>query len=98
MKWYGMFYDLEAEVRCESASENIYSLCGVDSNGKSLCMLTHYSEDDNTEPKEIALDFGKDAEYEIYLVDKDSDEALTKVKGAPKLTLPVHACALIKEI
>ena len=98
MKWYGMFYDLEAEVRSENTLEDIYSLCGVDSCGKSLCVLTYYSEDDTASPKELALDFGKKATYEIYLVDENNDETLIATTDSPRLTLPVHACVLVKEV
>ena len=98
MKWYGMFYDMEAEVRSESDLDNIYSLCGTDKDGKVLCMLTYYSENDDSPEKEFTVDFGKSGKYEVYLVDKDNDETLIATTDAPTLTLPIHACVLIKEI
>ena len=98
MKWYGMFYDMAAEVRSENTLDGIYSLCGVDADGKSLCMLTYYSDNDDSPEKEFAVDFGKDAKYEVYLVDENHDEALIDTTARPVLKLSVHSCVLIKEI
>ncbi len=96
--WYGMFYDMEAEIRSENDVENIYSLCGADKDGKLLCALTHYSDDDNAPAKEITLDFGKTGSYEIYLVDETHNGELVTTTTDLTLTLPVHACVLVKEI
>ena len=98
MYWYGKFYDMEAEVSCESSPENVYSLCGIDRDGKALCMLTYYTDDDDAPAREISVDFGKEGTYEIYLVDKTHDGELVETTTSPVLTLPVHACVLIKEI
>jgi hypothetical protein len=98
MKWYGMFYDLEAEVRSENTVDGIYSLCGTYKDGKSLCMLTYYSDDDNAPQKEIKIDFGKNAKYEIYLLDAEKDGELVETTSTPVLKLSVHSCVLIKEI
>ncbi|MBQ8310824.1 MAG: hypothetical protein IJX80_07420 [Clostridia bacterium] len=98
MKWYGMFYDMEAEIRSEADLDNIYSLCGTDKDGKVLCMLTYYSENDNAPVKEFTVDFSKSGKYEVYLVDKDNDETLIATTDVPTLKLSVHSCVLIKEI
>ena len=73
LMWYGKFYDLENEIRAENKIENIYSLCGVDKDGKALCIITHYSDDDNAETKEIKIDFGRKGKYEIYSLDSEHD-------------------------
>lgn len=96
--WYGMFYDTDAEIRAENALENIYSLCGVTPDGKVLCALTHYSEDDNAAEKEIKLDFGRSGTYEIYLVDEKHNGECVATTDDLTLKLPVHTCVLIKEI
>ena len=96
--WYGMFYDTDAEIRSENVLENVYSLCGVKPDGKLLCALTHYSDDDNAEAKEIRLDFGRAGTYEIYLVDEEHNGELVATTSDLTLTLPVHACVLVKEI
>jgi len=96
--WYGSFYDLEAEVRSENTLPNVYTLCGTDKDGKVLCALTHYSDDDQAPAKELTLDFGRPGTYEIYLVDKDHNGELIATTSELALTLPVHTCMLIKEI
>ena len=98
MKWYGAFYDLDAEIRSENEIDNIYSLCGVNKDGKVLCMLTYYSDDDNAKAKEFSIDFGKEGKYEVYLVDESKDEVLIDTASTPTLNLSVHSCVLIKEI
>ena len=98
LKWYGNFYDMDYEVRSENTVDGIYSLCGVDKDGKALAMLTYYDENDDAPAKEIAVDFGKSGKYEVYLVDETHDEVLIDTTESPKLTLSVHSCVLIKEI
>ena len=96
--WYGMFYDMVSEIRCENELENIYTLCGKDKEGKALCVITHYSENDETPSEEISVDFGKEGKYEIYLLDKDHDGELVKTTGELTFEMPVHSGVLIKEI
>ena len=98
LKWYGMFYDMEAEVRCSKQPENIYTLCGVDKEGKALCVVTHYSEDDDAEEKEIKIDFGIKSEYEVYLLDAEHDAELIKTTDDLTFTMKVHSCIMIKQI
>jgi len=98
LKWYGMFYDMEAEVRCDKQPENIYTLCGVDKEGKALCVVTHYSEDDDAEEKEIKIDFGIKSEYEVYLLDAEHDAELIKTTDDLTFTMKVHSCIMIKQI
>ena len=98
LMWYGKFYDMEAYVKSENEIERVYTLCGVDENGKSLCVVTYYTDDDEAEPeKEIQLDFGKDAEYEIYRVDEDHDGELVEVTRDLTFNLKLHNFILIKE-
>ncbi len=98
LMWYGKFYDLEAEIRCEEEIENIYTLCGVDKDGKVMCIVTNYSDNDNAPEKEIKLDFGKKGKYEIYLVDGEKDGELIGVTENLQFTLGLHSFMLIKEI
>ena len=97
--WYGKFYDMDHEVRCENQPENIYTLAGVDKNGKVLSVVTYYTEEDDTaEDKEISVDFGKEGEYEVYLVDADHDGEL--ISTTKDLTFTLNPCSfiLVKEI
>ena len=96
--WYGIFYDMEHEVRAENSIENIYTLCGVDKDGKALCVVTHYSDNDQTEEKTVKLDFGREGRFEIYLLDKDHDGVLVDTTDKLTFTMPVHSCILVKEI
>ena len=95
--WYGKFYDLENELRCENEPERIYTLCGEDKNGKIMCIVTNYCDDDEAPNKEIKLDFGKDGEYEIYLLDGDHDGELVKTTKELTFDMKNQSCILIKE-
>lgn len=98
LMWYGKFYDMESEVRCENEPENIYTLCGIDENGKVLCVVTNYSEDDNSPAKDIKIDFGKEGKYEIYVVDDEKDGELVEVTDKLEFTIKKHSFMLIKEV
>ena len=98
LKWFGNFYDTKAEIRSSTSIDDIYSLCGIKEDGKVICMLTYYSDDDASADKEIAIDFGKVGKYEIYLLDQNNDETLIDTVEDIKLKLSIHSCVLIKEI
>ncbi len=98
MMWYGMFYDMHYMTYAKNSVDDIYSVCAVDQNGKSITMVTYYTDDDNAADKQLKLDFGKTAEYEVYVVDKDKNgECIGKFTDL-EFNLPVHTCLLIKEI
>ncbi len=97
--WYGMFYDMTAEIRCEKEPENIYTLCGKDKDGKALCVVTYYSDEEESAPqKEVCVDFGKKGNYEIYLLDKDHDGTLLDRTDTLTFKMDVCSCILIKEV
>ncbi len=96
--WYGKFYDMDHEVRCENQPENIYTLCGVDKDGKVMCVVTNYSEDDNAPTKDIKIDFGKQGKYEIYKVSEEKDGELVETTNNLEFTLNRWEFVLIKEI
>lgn len=98
LMWYGKFYDMEAEVKCTEKPENIYSLCGVDKNGKALCVVTYYTNDDNAPDKNVKVDFGKPGNYEIYLLDEAHDGELVETTQNLEFSMQRHSCLLIKEI
>jgi len=97
MYWYGMFYDMKSEIRAEGEIEDIYYLSAVDKNGKTLTMITYYSDDDTAPNKNFALDFGKNGEYEIYILDEERSSELLKVTDNLILDMSVNSCVLIKE-
>ena len=98
MLWYSEFYKVDHEVRQENEIDNIYSLCGVDKDGKITAMITYYSDDDNAPKKEISLDFGRKGKFEVYLLDENHDGEMTEVTENPEFELNIHSCILIKEI
>ncbi len=95
--WFGMLYGRQ-EIRTESQPEHIYSLCGVDADGKTLTLLTHYDENDNAEPLSVTLEFGRPATYAVYLLDETHDGTLLCETGDLTFTLPVHTSLLVKEL
>ena len=97
LKWYGEFYDLENEVRAENSIKEIYSLCGVDKDGKVLAIITHYSDNDQKEHVQIRVELKKDVEYDVYLLDKDHDGEYIKTTSDLTFEMPVHSAIMIKE-
>ena len=95
--WYGMFYDCVKEVRCKESIPGIYTLCGVDKNGKRMAVITHYSNNDGTRAQDVALDLGAPGEYDIYRLDDATDGQYVKTVGDLSFTLPVYTSLLIKE-
>ena len=96
--WYGMFYDLECEVRSESDPKDIYTLCGIDKNGKTIATVTYYINDDTAEDKKIKVDFGKPGKYEVYFLDVEHDPKVPQITDNLEFTLQRNASILIKEI
>ena len=96
--WYGMFYDMVKEIPATNKLENIYSLCGVDKDGKVTAVVTYYTDDDTAENKQVKLDFGRPGKYEIYLV--DGTKMGEKVATTEDLTLDLKRwdMVLVKEI
>ena len=98
LMWYGKFYDMESYIPCLDTEKNLYTLCGVDKDGKIMCVVTHYSEDDTTPDTEVKLDFGKEGKFEVYLLDADHDGELMDTTTSTEFTMKCHSCILIKEI
>ena len=98
LKWYGMFYDMDAEIKCETETENIYTLCGCDANGKTLSVITYYTDSDTTETKTVKIDFGRTGRYEIFLLDEEHDAELIKETSDLTLSMKPNSCVMIKEI
>lgn len=98
LKWYGMFYNTESEIKCENEIKDVYSLCGIGKNGKTLTVITYYTDDDNAGEKNFGLDFGKEGKYEIYLLDEEHDAELVNKTSDLTFTLKRNSCVMIKEI
>lgn len=96
--WYGKFYDTEREIPAENSVENIYSLCGVDAHGKTLTVVTYYTDDDLAENKAVSVDFGREGKYEIYLLDDEHDAQLVDTTDSLVFDMKNCSAVLIKEI
>jgi hypothetical protein len=70
----------------------------VDADGKVMSVITYYTDDDHAECKDIHLDFQKDGQYEIHLVDKDHEGTLVQTTKDLTFSMTPNACLLIKEI
>lgn len=95
--WYGSFYDLEDEIRTINKIDGIYTLAGIDKNGRITSIITNYSDDDNAEGKEISVDFGKDSTYDVYLLDKVHDGELIKTTDKLDFVIENQSVIMIKE-
>ena len=96
--WYGMFYDMQAEIKCRTQAENIYTLCGTDKEDKTLTVVTYYTDEDATaDAKTVRVDFGRDGTYELYLLDREHDGVPVTVTSDLTVTLAPNTCVLIKE-
>lgn len=95
--WYGMFYDMAWEIRCETQAENIYTLCGVDEQGKTLTVVTYYTDNDHAPSKEVRLDFGKSGTYAVHLLDSDHDGECVQVTDDLAFTMDANTCMMIRE-
>ena len=49
------------------------------------------------ENKEIAIDFGKEGEYEIYLLDSEHNGELVATTDKLEFNMKLHSAILIKE-
>lgn len=98
MKWYGAFYEEGMrEIPADNLPEHIYALCGRGRNGKTRTVLTYYTEDEDASDKEIRLDFGKTAEYEVFLLDDTYDAQNVGTVSDLAFTLKPYTCLQIIE-
>ena len=99
MLWYSDFYKLSGEVRAEREIDNVYYLCGEGESGKISAMITYYTDDDNAEPRQLSVDFGRQGSFDIYLLDEEHDSELCgRFDNNFEFTLTRHSCIMIKEI
>ncbi len=96
LKWYGELYGAEV-VRANGGIDNIYSLCGV-KNGKTVSIITYYSDKDGLPDKTVSLDFGKDAKYEMYLVDAEHNGELVDKVDGKEIVMKQNTFVMLKEI
>lgn len=95
--WYGKYYDMEAEVLCENEVPELYPLCGIDKEGKTLTSVAYFTNREDAEEKTVQLDFGKSAEYNVYLVDEDHIYDLIEAPVDLIFTLKPNSCLFLEE-
>lgn len=95
--WYGMMYDMVKEVKAENALKNVYSLCGVDAQGKAAAIITCYTDQDDMPSQRFSVDFGRSSHWEVYLVDADHNGELLEVTDQLCFDLKAHSILLLKE-
>lgn len=97
LMWYGKFYDLAGYVPCRTETDNLYTLCGVDKDGKSLTVITYYNDDEAAD-RQVCVDFGRTGQYEICLLDEDHDGENMGVTDRLKFTMKNCTAILIREL
>ena len=95
--WYGMMYDMVREVKAENQPEHVYSLCGVDAQGKATAIITYYSDDDAAPEQHVTVDFGRESRWEVFLVDADHNGGLLMETDQLTFDLKVHSMLLLME-
>lgn len=96
--WYGMLYDMEAEIACTGdLPENLYALAGVDAVGKALAVLTYYTDEEDQPATELSVDFGEQGQYEVYLLDEAHDAELVEETDVLTFTIRPNTCIMILE-
>ena len=96
--WYSYFYKMENVIESKHSMNDIYALSGVDKNGKTLTAISYYTDENNMPNKGFEVDYGKQGNYEIYLLDdKHNGEFISKT-NVVRLEMEPNTCVLIKEI
>ena len=69
-------------------------------DGKILATATYFTEveEEFDSQKEIKLDFGKKAKFNVYLIDEDHDGELVATTEDTTLTIKANQCYLLEEI
>lgn len=94
--WFSEFMPLK-EVRSENTAENIYTLCGTDENDKVKAVLTYYTDDDGMPNKTVRLDFGKEAEFDVYSLDDKKTNECIGTSRSLTFEMKPNSCLFIKE-
>ena len=101
-RMFNELYKLKNCVQVECDSNEIY-VCAAKDEKNAAVMLTHFSDDDSTAPKEVTIKLNNlsASRAEIYLLDEDNDlelvreEYLTAENCSVTLRLPLFTSYLI---
>lgn len=95
--WFSKLVGLQ-EVRSDSEPEDIYTLCGVDADGKATAIVTYYTDEKDMPSKEISLDFGKSGKYEVFALNEDQTNEHIGDVTELIFDMKANTCLLIREI
>ena len=98
MYWYGTFYDCKAEIKAENSLPDLYTLCGVNKDGKTQTILTYYTNEDDAQPRTVSLNFGRPGRYEAFLLDDAHTNESMGIFDTLTFTLTPNSCLFLKEI
>ena len=97
LKWFSDLSTCVYEIRTQSRVKGIYSIGGVDAEGKVTLIVTHYAEEDSVQPVNVELDLGRAGTYDVYLVYADHSGEHVTTTDSTALTLPVYSIVMLKE-
>ena len=79
-------------------ADTLAKLCGTNDSGKLLCIITYYTDMGDMPAREIALDFGREGNFEIRMVDDVHTDEAYIVNGTPILKMKPNSFCLVQEI
>ena len=95
LKWYGMFYDGYRERPALDAVDGVYVLCGVNGDGGLLCAAAYCPAAENAPEKTVKLDFGREGDYEVHIVDAERTDETYKCSGAPVIRMKPDTIVMV---
>ena len=96
--WVRDFMDGMTEIRAENGVDGVYTLAGVDGDGRLDCIITYYTEDDSAPDITLRLDTGREGRYEIYLLDREHDGELIDTTEDTVFLMKTQTCIRVREI
>ena len=96
--FYGKFYDMKYSVRPKELPPHLYTICGVDADGRILCTVTYYDDDDTAPDKHVKLDFGRTARFSVSLLDEEHNGEEVGTVDAPEFLIKNHSILVLREI
>lgn len=96
--WYGKYYDTDAEILCQNTIPDIYTLCGIKPDGKTLTSIAYFTNDEAAEEKTVKPDFGKKSTYNVYLLDETHTYERIETPEDLVFTIKPDTCIFLEEL